>query len=313
MVTRFAAVAYALTLALTPAVGAQQSPCDGRILSLAGGGQPYASRGDRCEGTYKQQVGAGLFLRSIYQSFGNFDLTTSREPLVIEWSPPPGRTITVRADGWVGGEPYRMDASPSPDSQSFTWQTRVLRALSSGSRRPLTRRELAVQAWADSAGVPLFMPVRIWQRERPKPCGPVTFVLWAMSRPDSVYVDVGAVDAAGAVRSLGRRELGRQPYPLNGPLGFPLPEIKDPGIYRVSLTARLGDEPWSRQYLVDIADDARLSCSGVDPSAEASGGDGCVLSGAAGRPAPDRIRGFQIAHRGNRWRIPGLGRGIARG
>ncbi|HSE67092.1 MAG TPA: hypothetical protein VLB12_08905 [Gemmatimonadales bacterium] len=261
MATRLAAVVSAVTLAVTRISGAQQTTCDDRILSLAGGGQPYKSRGDRCEGTYKQQVGAGLFLRSIYQSFGNFDLTTSKEPLVIEWSPPPMGTISVRADGWVGGEPYRMDASPSPSTKSFNWDTMVLRALSSGSRQPLTRRELAVQAWADSAGVSLFLPVRIWQHERPKPCGPITFVLWAMSRPESVYVDVGTVDPSGTVHSLGRRELGRQPYPLNGPLGFELPEIKAPGIYRVNLTARLGDDPWSRQYLVYIGDDTRLSCS----------------------------------------------------
>ena len=153
-----------------------------------------------------------------------------------------------------------MDASPPPGSQSFTWNTRVLRALSSGSRQPLTRRELAVRAWADSAGVSLFMPVRIWQHERPAPCGPVTFVLWAMSRPDSVYVDVSSVNGAGGAQSLGRRELGRQPYPLNGPLDFPLPEIKGPGIYRVKLSARLGAELWNREYHVYVADDAKLAC-----------------------------------------------------
>jgi len=251
----------ALFLAIASAVAAQQNSCDSRILSLAGGGQPYASRGDRCEGTYLQQVGAGLFLRSIYQAFGAFDLNASRQPLVIEWSSPPTRAIAIRADGWVGGEPYRMDASQSPGSQSFTWQTRVLRALSAGSRQPLTRRELGVQAWADSAGVQLFVPVRIWQGARPKPCGPVTFMLWAMSRPDSVYVDVGTVDATGAVHSVSRRELGRQPYPLNGPLSFALPEIKNPGIYRINLSARLGDEAWTRPYLVYIGNGAKLSCS----------------------------------------------------
>jgi hypothetical protein len=255
------AASLVVSLGLGSAINAQQNPCDARIVSLAGGGQPYASRGDRCEGTYKQEIGAGLFLRSIYQSFGNFDLTTSREPFVIEWSPPPGRNVTIRADGWVGDEPYRMDASPSPASRSFTWQTRVLRALSAGSLQPLTRRELGVQAWADSSGVPLYLPIRIWQRERPNPCGPVKVVLWAMSRPDSVFVDVAAVDSAGAAQSLGRRELGRQPYPLNGPLNFELPEIKRPGIYRINLTARLGKDLWPRQYLVYIADDAKLSCS----------------------------------------------------
>ncbi len=251
----------ALILSIATAVVAQQNACDRGILSLAGGGQPYASRGDRCEGTYLQPVGAGLFLRSIYQAFGAFSLDTTRAPLVIEWSAPHRRAITVRADGWVGGEPYRMDASPSPDSQSFTWQTRVLRALSAGSRQPLTRRELGVRVWADSAGVQLFMPVRIWQLERPKPCGPVTIMLWAMSRPDSVYVDVGTVAATGAVHSLGQRELRRQPYPLNGPLIFNLPEIKQPGIYRINLSARLGAERWNRPYLVYIGDGTKLSCS----------------------------------------------------
>jgi len=256
-----AAVACAMTLVVAPAVIAQQSSCDRRILDIAGGGQPYADRTDRCEGTYKLQVGAGLYLRSIYQSFGGFSLDTTREPLMIEWSSPPGRRIGVRADGWVGGEPYRMDAAPVPGSQSFTWETLVLRALSSGSREPLTRRELGVRAWVDSSGAQLFLPVRIWQHERPQPCGPVSIELWAMSRPDSVYVDVATVDAAGAPHSLGRRELGRQPYPLNGPLGFTLPEIEGPGIYRINLSATLGQEPWTRDYLVYVSDGAKLSCS----------------------------------------------------
>jgi len=255
---RILTLASAVSLVYAPAVAGQ---CDTAILKIAGGAQPYANQGDRCEGTYGQPVGAGLFLRSIYQTYGDFDLKTTREPLVIEWSAPTPRTLAVRADGWVGGEPYRMDASSKTGSQSFTWDTRVLRALSAGSREPLTREGLAVRAWADSAGAQVFMPVRIWQHERPTPCGPVTFVLWAMSRPDSVYVDVSKVSAAGAQPSAGRRELHRQPYPLNGPLDFKLPEIKSPGIYRVKLSARLGSEPWNRDYLVYVADDAKLSCS----------------------------------------------------
>lgn len=258
--TLIAEAAFALSAFLTSAANAQQSRCDSGILSIAGGGQPYKDWGDRCEGTYKQQVGAGLFLRSIHQSFGNFDLTTSRDPLVVEWSPPPGRAVQVQADGWVGGDPYRMDASAKPDNQSFTWQTRVLRSLSAGSQQPFDRTKFAVRAWSDSAGVPLYLPIRIWQSQRPAACGPVKFVLWAMTRPDSVYVEVGAVDSSGAAQAGARRELGRRPYPLNGPLSFELPEIKAPGIYRVKLNARLGDDPWARQYLVYIADDVRLSC-----------------------------------------------------
>jgi len=241
-----------------------QNPCDAGILSIAGGAQPYAlqTTGDRCEGTYKLPVGAGLVLRSIYQTFDTFNLTTTREPLVIEWSPPPtGRAVSVRADGWVAGEPYRMDAAMASGSQSFTWQTRVLRALSGGSRQPLTRRELGVQAWTDSAGVPLFLPVRIWQLERPAPCGPVRFGLWAMSRPESVYVEVNSVAADGTLNLLNRRELGRDPYPLNGPLAFPIPEITSPGIYQIKLSAKLGTERWGHPYLVYVADGTKLSCS----------------------------------------------------
>jgi hypothetical protein len=260
MATWLATAACALTIAYAPAALAQRSPCDERTLSLAGGGQPYAGRGDRCEGTYRQPVGAGLFLRSIYQVYGKFDLTTTRDPLMIEWSPPPGGAVTVRADGWVGGEPYRMDAAPSEDNSSFVWQTRVLRALSSGSRQPLTRNELGVQAWIDSAGAMLFLPVRIWQTERPSPCGPIRVVLWAMSRPDSVFVDVAAVDGSGAARSFGRRELGRRPYPLKGPLTIELPEIAKAGVYRLLLAAGLGSDTWTRPYLIYVGDDFRLSC-----------------------------------------------------
>lgn len=261
MIGRIAAVACVLGLGLASAVHAQQPPCDQRIKSLAGGGQPYAARGDRCEGTYRQPVGAGLFLRSIYQTFGQFDLTSTRDPLIIEWSAPAGQPVTVRADGWVGGESYRMDAAPSRDSSTFHWNTRVLRALSSGSTQPLTRDGLGVQVRTDSAGAVLFLPVRIWQTSRPALCGPIKVELWAMTRPDSVYVDVGAVDSRGQVRSFGRRELGRQPYPLSGPLTIELPEIRESGLYRLSLTAVLGPDTWPRQYLIYVGNDVRLSCS----------------------------------------------------
>jgi hypothetical protein len=256
-----AAAACAAILGLAPPAHAQQPPCDQGILSLAGGGQPYAGRGDRCEGTYRQEIGAGLYLRSIYQTFDTFNLTTTRDPLVIEWSPPPGRAVTVRADGWVGGEPYRMDATPARDSSSFTWQTRVLRALSAGSREPLTRDALGIQAWTDSAGARLFLPIRVWQTTRRAPCGPVSVVLWVMSRPDSVFVEVGAVDGTGATQSAGRRELGRRPYPLKGPVTFTLPEITRSGIYRLTLAAGLGQDTWTRHYLIYVGDATRLACS----------------------------------------------------
>lgn len=262
MVTRLSTLT-ALTLGLASAALAQhrQNMCDARIVSLAGGAQPYADQDDRCEGTYRLPVGAGLFLRSIYQTFDTFNVTASREPLVIEWSAPPGRKVTVRADGWVGGEPYRMDATPARDSSSFTWQTRVLRALSAGSREPLTRDALGIQAWTDSAGARLFLPIRVWQTTRRAPCGPISVVLWVMSRPDSVFVEVGAVDGTGATQSAGRRELGRRPYPLKGPVTFTLPEITRSGIYRLTLAAGLGQDTWTRHYLIYVGDATRLACS----------------------------------------------------
>jgi hypothetical protein len=81
-----------------------------------------------------------------------------------------------------------------------------------------------------------------------------------MSRPDSVFVDVAAVDGSGAARSFGRRELGRRPYPLKGPLTIELPEIAKAGVYRLLLAAGLGSDTWTRPYLIYVGDDFRLSC-----------------------------------------------------
>jgi hypothetical protein len=261
LAARIAAAVFASSVALMPAAMAQQSPCDSGILSIAGGGDPYADRGDRCEGTYEQTVAGGLDLQSVYQSFEDFDLTSSTDPLVIEWSAPAGKQVRLQADGRMGRESYRMDAVTTGDRRSFNWETTVMRALSSGSRDPFGREQLAVRAWADSSGVAMYLPIRIRQRQQPEPCGPVKMVLWAESRPDSVYVEVADVDSTGATRSKGRRELGLRPYPLNGYLTFDVPGIKRPGIYNVTVSARLGRERWSENYLIYLANDVRPSCS----------------------------------------------------
>lgn len=244
---------------------AQETACDSNLLEHPGGEQPYADRGDRCEGSYKLQVAAGLYLQSVFQTFDDFDVVQSNDPLTVEWSAPPGLKTTLRADGVVNGQPYRMDAVAPAGSRSFLWPTAVLQALSSGSQEKVSPADLAVRGSVRLAdpGIDLLLPVRIWQHQTAAPCGPVRLVLWAAARPDRVYVEASKVDLAkpGPTPPSPRRELGFRSYPLNEPLSFPVTEIKRPGTYAVRVSAELGPDRWSEQYLIYVADDVRLSCS----------------------------------------------------
>jgi hypothetical protein len=109
----------------------------------------------------------------------------------------------------------------------------------------------------------MFVPVRIWQHKTTAPCGPVRLVLWATARPDHVYVEASKVDLAnpGATQLSPRRDLGFRSYPVNEALMFAVTEIKRPGTYAVRVSAELGADRWSEQYLIYVADDVRLSCS----------------------------------------------------
>ena len=249
----------------TTVASAQQVACDSSLLGHPGGEQPYADRGDRCEGSYKLQVASGLYLQSVFQSFEDFDVAKSNDPLMVEWSPPPGLKTTLRADGLVGGQPYRMDAVAPPDSRAFVCQTAVLQALSSGTQEGLSPADLAVRGSIHLAdpGVDMFVPVRIWQHKTTAPCGPVRLALWATARPDHVYVEASKVDLANpvATRPSPRRDLGLHSYPVNEALTFAVTEIKRPGTYAVRVSAELGADRWSEQYLIYVADDVRLSCS----------------------------------------------------
>jgi hypothetical protein len=262
----FAGACLALTalgLSIAGPAGAQVDSarvCDADI-SRAAQPQSYRWRGDRCEGTYARRVSAGLRLHAIYQSFDSFDVQSNRDPLLVEWDRTAGdpQPLHLRADGRIGDRIfYRMDAVVPPDSSTFAWNTVNLRSLSAGDSPP-TRDALSVRGWTSlpaAEGRPavdtVYVPLRIRQNvedddDAGARCAPVKLVLWATSRPDSVFVGVARVEG-NSMTDVRRREVGRLTYPLDSPLEIELPEVAEPGLYVVAVSARLGGESWSAQY-----------------------------------------------------------------
>src|SRR5215212_8290134 len=72
--------------------------CDSLVRTRVSDPLRYRQRGDRCEGVYGENVSGSSVLRvaSLVESVETFDDSSSL-PLRIEWTPPRGEAVMVRA------------------------------------------------------------------------------------------------------------------------------------------------------------------------------------------------------------------------
>jgi len=111
---------------------AQELSCDPNLSSPPNNPYGYRLRGDRCEGTYVQQLagGSAFLMVSLNANFETQDLGRI-DPLIITWKPFPGENepIRLRAIGLRRRLYYRMDTIRPPGSEKYEWPTDVIRAL----------------------------------------------------------------------------------------------------------------------------------------------------------------------------------------
>jgi hypothetical protein len=198
----------------------------------------YRQRGDRCEGVYGQDVSGSseLQLVALVEHVERFDDSASA-PLRVEWTPPVGAAVTLRASPLRAGLYYRMRTARPITGARYDWPSDVRRPLRIGSADiglvgstmmtlGGTRREV-------------FVPLRVTQRRPATGSSSYRLTLMPTVGLSEVYVTVATTGADGApARHLQRDEkLGYGFYPAARPIDVRLPALDERGVYLVRIAA----------------------------------------------------------------------------
>ena len=198
----------------------------------------YRQRGDRCEGVYGQDVSGSteLQLVGVVEHVEPFD-DTSAAPLRIEWTPPEGAAVTLRASPLRAGLYYRMRTARPIAGTRYEWPSDV--------RRPLRIRSADI-GLLGSTTIPLggtrhevFVPLRVTQHRPATSSTSYRLTLRPTVGLSEVYVTVATTAADGRpARHLQRDEkLGYGFYPAARPIDVPLPALAERGVYFVRIAA----------------------------------------------------------------------------
>jgi hypothetical protein len=203
----------------------------------------YRQRGDRCEGLYGQNVAGSseLQLVSLVEHIERFDDTASA-PVRVEWTPPQGAAVTLRASPLRAGLYYRMETARPIAGTRYDWPSDVRRPLRIGSA------DIGLLGWTTMTlggkRHEVYVPLRVTQRGSSPATSRYRLTLWPSVGLSEVYVTVAATGADGApARYLQRDEkLGYGFYPATRPIEVRLPALSTPGVYfvRVSATRESG-------------------------------------------------------------------------
>jgi len=140
--------------------------CDSLVKTRASDPLSYRQRGDRCEGVYAQDVAgsSSLLVASVMESFEAIDDTSSL-PLRVEWTPPNGEAVRLRAYSIKSGLYYRMETAQPIAESPYVWPPSVLQALRIGN----TDIGVTGSAFPALSGGrrEVLVPLRISQRRTP--------------------------------------------------------------------------------------------------------------------------------------------------
>ena len=212
--------------------------CDSLVATRASDPLRYRQRGDRCEGVYGKSVSGSSTLRvaALVESLESF-ADSSTLPLRVEWTAPPGDSVTVRASALRAGLYYRMETAHPIAGSRFVWPADVRAPLR------LSSADIGVTGVVAKAigGVrrEVLVPLRIGQRKPPVHSTRYRLTLWPTVGLSEVYVSIAATGADGApARYLQRDEkLGYGYYPAERPIVVRLPALAERGVYLVRIAA----------------------------------------------------------------------------
>jgi hypothetical protein len=212
--------------------------CDSAVATKASDPLRYRQRGNRCEGVYGQNVAGSSTLRvaSLVESFETFDDSSSL-PLRVEWTPPQGEAVSLRATAIRAGLYYRMETVRPISASSFEWPADVRRPLRISSADIGVTGAASMSVGGSRREV--LVPLRISQRRPPARSSSYRLTLLPTIGLSAVYMTVAATGADGApTRYLQRdEELRYGVYPAERPITVRLPTLTERGVYLVRIAA----------------------------------------------------------------------------
>ena len=208
--------------------------CDSLVATRSSDPLRYRQRGDRCEGVYGQNVAGSSTLRvaSLVESLEAFDDSSSL-PLRVEWTPPQGEAVSLRATAIRAGLYYRMETVRPIAASSFAWPADVRRPLGISSADVGITGTASMSIGGERREV--LVPLRISQRRAPARSSSYRLTLWPTVGLSEVYLTVASTGPDGApVRYLKHDEkLGYGVYPAERPIVVRLPAFTERGVYLV--------------------------------------------------------------------------------
>jgi len=198
----------------------------------------YRQRGDRCEGVYAQNVAGSsdLLVASLVESFEAIDDTSSL-PLRVEWTPPDGEAVRLRAYSIKPGLFYRMDTAKPIAASSYLWPADVLQSLR------ISNADIGVTGSASAMlggeRREVLVPVRIGQRKPPARSTRYRIALWSSVELSDVFITLATAGPDGKpVKYLQRDEnLAYGFYPAERAIDIRLKPLTARGIYYVGIAA----------------------------------------------------------------------------
>ena len=226
--------------------------CDSLVATRATDPLRYRQRGDRCEGVYGKNVSGSSTLRvaSLVESLEAFDDSSSL-PLRVEWTPPAGDSVTVRASAIRAGLYYRMETAHPIAESRFVWPSEVRAPLRISSADIGVTGTIAKSIGGVRREV--LVPLRISQRRSPARSASYRLTLWPTVGLREVYVTIAATDTNGAPTHFLQRDvqLGYGYYPADRPIVVRLPTLARRGVYLVRIAAtREGGGSATREILL---------------------------------------------------------------
>lgn len=219
----------------------QDNLCDPNLRTNKTNPNSYRLRdNDRCEGVYieGQSGSANLLIGSFTEVFEDYSNGTG-QPLIIDWTAPTNSRVRLRAYSLRQKYYYRMDTYRSVDQSSFSWPISILAALG------LPKDQVGIVGWTQyqigAQSRDLYLPLRVKQQTHASRAKGFQLVIVPRVELKEVRMSLNVVGNDGRLAEALKtdQKLIGDFYPANRRFSVPIPELKKPGIYFLSLGAVL--------------------------------------------------------------------------
>ena len=217
-------------------------PCDPELKSKADpqdkSGYMERAKGERCEGTYLQQVSAtygGLWIASL--TANRAALAKWAGPLPLEWPRVGSGSVRIQVFPLRPRTYYRADITQPAGSNSYQWNTDLV-----ANRLPPA--EVGLVAWTETAisgrAQRVYLPVST-QKAASAPAKPYKLIVIPPVELREVYLTI-AENANRSKPLLDHKALKYGSYSANQKIEIDLPVLAKPGLYVVEVSGDRRDQ-----------------------------------------------------------------------